>query len=69
MRASAWPTRGISEALLHDLIETGEIRRKDETRIRIARQYANRADNLPCAVAVLETALVIKPVMHHFSWD
>ena len=60
--------RGISEALLHDLIETGEVRRKDETRIWIARQYPDRGDNLLCAAAVLETALVIKTVMHHSSW-
>ena len=60
--------RAISEALLRDLIETGEMRYKDERRIWIAKHYGNRADNLLCVAAVLETALVVKTVMHHFSW-
>ena len=59
--------RAISEALLRDMIETGEVRYKDETRIWIAKHYADRTDNLLCVAAVLETALVIKTVMHHFS--
>ena len=60
--------RAISEALLHDMIETGEVRYKDETRIWIARHYGDRADNLLCVAVVLETTLVVKTVMHHFSW-
>jgi hypothetical protein len=60
--------RAISEALLRDMIETGEVRRKDETRIWIAKHYGDRNDNLLCVAAVLETALVIKTVMHHFLW-
>jgi len=53
---------------MHALIETGEVRHQDETRIWIAKRYGDRADNLLCVAAVLETALVIKTVMHHFSW-
>lgn len=60
--------RALSEAQLRDIIETGEVRYKDETRIWIAKYYGDRADNLLCVAAVLETALVIKTVMHHFSW-
>jgi hypothetical protein len=60
--------RAISDALLRDMIETGEARYKDETRIWIAKHYGDRADNLLCVAAVPETALVIKSVMHHFSW-
>jgi Domain of unknown function (DUF4258) len=60
--------RAISETLLRDLIENGEVRHQDETRIWIAQQYADRDDNLLCVVAALESALVIKTVMHHFSW-
>jgi len=60
--------RAISEALLRDLIETGEIRYKDETRVWIAKRYEDRSDNLLCVAAALEMALVIKTVMHHFSW-
>ena len=61
--------RAISDALLLDMIETGEVRHKDESRIWIAKQYADRADNMLCAAAMLETALVIKTVMHHFFWE
>ena len=61
--------RGISETLLLDLVETGEIRYKDETHLWIARHYPDRRDNLLCAAAVLEEVLVVKTVMHHFSWE
>ena len=54
--------------LPHEMIETGEVRYKDGTRIWIARHDGDRDDNLLCVAAVLETALVIKTVMHHFSW-
>jgi hypothetical protein len=55
--------------VLRDTIETGDVRYKDETRIWIAKHFGDRADNLLCVVAVLETALVVKTVMHHFSWE
>ena len=61
-------TKNPRQALLRDLIETGEVRHQDETRIWIAKHYGDRADNLLCVAAALETALVIKTVMHHFSW-
>jgi hypothetical protein len=61
--------RAVSEALLLDLIETGDVRHKDESRIRLARYYEDRADNLICAAAVLEQNIVIKTLMHHFPWE
>ena len=61
--------RGIDEGLLLDLIETGEVRMKDTTRGWIAKHYAERDDNLVCVAVVLETALVIKTVLHHFTWE
>lgn len=61
--------RKIDELLLLDLIETGEIRHKDESRIWLAKYYAERLDNLICAAAVLEQNIVIKTVMHHFQWE
>jgi hypothetical protein len=59
--------RASSEALLLDLIETGEQRFKDATRLWTAMHYNDRNDNLVCAVAVPETAIVIKTAMHHFT--
>jgi len=61
--------RQIDEALLLDLIETGEARHKDELRLWIAKHYAERADNLLCVAVVLEAAVVVKTVMHHFLWE
>ena len=61
--------RDITEGELRDVIETGEVRHKDEVRIWIARHAVDRDDNLLCVAAILETALVVKTVMHHFSWE
>lgn len=61
--------RNISDALLLDLIETGEIRYKDAARMWIAKSYPDREDSPLCAVAVMEQALIVKTVMHHFSWE
>jgi len=61
--------RDISDVLLLDMIETGDIRYSDKTRLWIAKRFAERDDNLLCAAVALETALVVKTVMHHFSWE
>jgi hypothetical protein len=61
--------RGIEAALLLDLIETGEARFKDDVRLWIAKAYDDRNDNLVCAAVVLERSLVVKTVMHHFTWS
>lgn len=55
--------------MLLDLIETGDVREKDATHLWIAKQYPERSDNLLCAAAVLEATVVVKTVMHHFSWS
>lgn len=59
--------RGIDEARLFDLIETGETRHKDAVRLWIVKHYGDRNDNLLCAAVVLESALVVKTLMHHFE--
>jgi len=61
--------RDVSEALLLDLIETGTVRNKDDIRLWIAKRYPDRNDNLLCIAVVLETTLVVKTVMHHFTWE
>lgn len=61
--------RGITDMLLLDLIETGELRHNDEIRVWIAKHYADRNDNLLCIAAALESALIVKMVMHHFTWE
>jgi hypothetical protein len=52
--------RGITEALLSDLIETGTARHKDETRLWLFKHYAECDDNLICAAVILEDCIVEK---------
>jgi hypothetical protein len=60
--------RSIDDARLLDLIDSGETRYKDAARLWIYKEYADRDDNLLCVAAILiEDALVIKTVMHHFD--
>jgi hypothetical protein len=59
--------RSFSTLELLDLIETGEIKYKDDTHLWIYKQFKSRDDNLLCAAAVIDGALVIKTVMHHFT--
>ena len=61
--------RNISEDLLLDLIESGDVKYKDETHMWIFKAFADRQDNLICVAAVLEPVLVIKTVMHHFELE
>jgi hypothetical protein len=61
--------RGITDALLLDLIDTGDVRNKDAVRLWIAKHYADRTDNMLCAAVALEATVVVKTVMHHFEWS
>ena len=59
--------RRLSEAELLDLVNTGELKYKDETHLWIYKAFPLRKDNLICAAAVIDSALVIKTIMHHFT--
>ncbi len=61
--------RDISESMILDLIDTGEIRNKDETHLWILKAYSDRNDNLICVAVVIEDVLVVKTVMHHFELE
>ena len=61
--------RNISEAELLAVIDTGETRYKDVSHLWAFKHIAERADNLVCAVLVLEDSVVVKTVMHHFSLE
>jgi Domain of unknown function (DUF4258) len=61
--------RDISMELLHDLIETGELRYKDEQHAWIAKHYPERTDNLICTALIINQAIIIKTVMFHFSFE
>lgn len=59
--------RSISDADLVTVIDQGETRYKDATHLWAYRHFPERDDNLVCAVLVLEEAVVVKTVMHHFE--
>ena len=61
--------RNIAEAEVLVLLEAGDARRKDDLRLWIAKYFSGRTDNLLCLAVVLEDRLVVKTVMHHFSWE
>jgi hypothetical protein len=59
--------RGIPEALLLRVIEEGATRYRDASHLWVWLDVAGRDDNLLCAVLVMEAALVVKTVMHHWE--
>ena len=59
--------RDISEAMLLEVIDSGEARYKDATHLWAFKEFPERHDNLLCAVLVLEDRVVVKTVMHHFT--
>lgn len=63
-------SRAVSERELSLLIEEGQTRFKDSKRFWIAHFFEERCDNLLCVPVVYEKdLLVVKTVMHHFSWE
>ncbi len=59
--------RGINEATLLEVIDSGETRYKDATHLWAFKEFPAQHDNLLCAVLVLEDYVVVKTVMHHFT--
>ena len=62
--------REISIEEICHLLEEGIIRKKDDRRFWAAAELKGRNDNLICIAAVFEPPfIVVKTVMHHFSWE
>ena len=59
--------RNISDEILHEVIDSGEARYRDPTHLWAFKEFPERQDNLLCTVLVLEDAVIVKTVMHHFS--
>jgi hypothetical protein len=59
--------RSVTAAQLLAVIDTGDTRFKDDTHLWAYKCLAGRTDNLICAVLVLETAALVKTVMHDFT--
>ncbi|MGL4766716.1 MAG: DUF4258 domain-containing protein [Formosimonas sp.] len=59
--------RNISNELLLDIIDTGHTKYSDSHHLWAYKHILERDDNFICAVLVLEDAIVVKTVMHHFE--
>ena len=59
--------RGVDMATLATLLEQGAIKRTDESHLWIYMDIPGRTDNLICAAAVEQAAVVIKTVM--INWE
>lgn len=58
--------RSISLDELLLVVDTGDMRFKDDTHLWAYKHVPGRTDNLVCAVLVLEEAVIVKTVMHEF---
>lgn len=59
--------RGVDDATLRQVIETGEVKRKNEVDMWVYSHIDGRQDNLICAAAVESQAVIIKTVM--INWE
>lgn len=59
--------RNISVDLVLEIVETGTLRERGAGHCWIWKSVQARHDNLLCVAALLDNALIIKTVMHHFE--
>jgi hypothetical protein len=59
--------RDIEPALLLRMLDDGGLRYEDEHRLWAWLAVPERNDNLLCAALVLDNAVVVKTVMHHWE--
>ncbi|MGE1070922.1 DUF4258 domain-containing protein, partial [Pantoea agglomerans] len=59
--------RDVDEALLLRMLDEGGLRYQDATHLWAWLDVPERADNLLCAAVVLDDALIVKTVMHHWE--
>ncbi len=59
--------RHVTPELLLRVIDEGQTRYSDAVRLWAWLEVPGRDDNLLCAVLVLEDAVIVKTVMHHWE--
>ena len=59
--------RGISEALVLDIIETGIQKDAGNSHYWLYKHIDARDDNLLCVAAVIDNVVVVKTIMHHWE--
>jgi hypothetical protein len=59
--------RNINDALALEIIDTGMLRDAGKGHYWLYKNIAGRTDNLLCVAAVVDNAVVVKTVMHHWE--
>ena len=59
--------RSMDMALILEIIDTGIFKDAGKGHCWLYKHFADRADNLLCVAAVVENALVVKTIMHHWE--
>jgi hypothetical protein len=59
--------RGLDQAEIADLIETGMVKYKDAEHCWIFKGFPDRGDNLVCAAAIVRKVIIIKTIMTHWE--
>ena len=59
--------RDISASLVLEIIDTGTLKDAGGLHYWLYKHLAQRADNLLCVAAVIENAVVVKTIMHHWE--
>lgn len=60
-------SRNVGADLVLKIIDTGYLRYSDPVRLWAWLELPDRQDNLLCLALVLEDAVVVKTVMHHWE--
>ena len=59
--------RNMDDALVLEIIDTGIVKDAGNTHYCSYKHFDDQADNLLCVAAVIENAVVIKAIMHHWE--
>ena len=59
--------RNMDAALVLEIIDTGTLKDAGNAHYWLYKHINDRADNLLCVAAVIENAVVIKTIMHHWE--
>ena len=59
--------RQVDLALILEIIDTGTLKDAGRANYWLYKYFANRQDNLLCVAAVIDNAVVVKTIMHHWE--
>ena len=59
--------RNVDAALVLEIIDTGTLKDAGNAHYWLYKTLPDRADNLLCVAAVIDNAVVVKTIMHHWE--